>query len=281
MPEKELPFLTVFARYRPAPELLPALEGWLVASAVVESSTRVMDAKLRCPEPPPESLLQAVGEAVRAAYGLNGLRLTPLFPGPVEEAPPIEETAPPPEQEALPPVEEVPVQEEVPQETEEERLFRQTREMRRKAMKQALEHHEKEAGFRVKRIYGPRQIKKAPIPMNTLELNMGTVTVEGDVFTVEHKELTKRNAWVISFDITDYTSSIRVNKFMPGDEGAPIVQGVKKGMRLRIAGRLNLNRFDNDMVLEPLIIETAEKPVKTDDAPEKRVELHQIGRAHV
>ena len=45
-------------------------------------------------------------------------------------------------------------------------------------------------------------------------------------------------------------------------------------MRLRIAGRLNLNRFDNDMVLEPLIIETAEKPVKTDDAPEKRVELH-------
>ena len=54
MPEKELPFLTVFARYRPAPELLPALEGWLVASAVVESSTRVMDAKLRCPEPPPE-----------------------------------------------------------------------------------------------------------------------------------------------------------------------------------------------------------------------------------
>ena len=96
MPEKELPFLTVFARYRPAPELLPALEGWLVASAVVESSTRVMDAKLRCPEPPPESLLQAVGEAVRAAYGLNGLRLTPLFPGPVEEAPPIEETAPPP-----------------------------------------------------------------------------------------------------------------------------------------------------------------------------------------
>ena len=43
MPEKELPFLTVFARYRPAPELLPALEGWLVASAVVESSTRVME----------------------------------------------------------------------------------------------------------------------------------------------------------------------------------------------------------------------------------------------
>ena len=45
-------------------------------------------------------------------------------------------------------------------------------------------------------------------------------------------------------------------------------------MHLKISGRLNLNRFDNDMVLEPLIIETAEKPVKKDNAPEKRVELH-------
>ncbi len=59
--------------------------------------------------------------------------------------------------------------------------------------------------------------------MNTLELDMGVVTVEGDVFAVEHRELKKRNAWVISFDITDYTSSIRVSKFMPGDEGTPIV----------------------------------------------------------
>ena len=57
--------------------------------------------------------------------------------------------------------------------------------------------------------------------MNTLELDMGVVTVEGDVFAVEHRELKKRSAWVISFDITDYTSSIRVSKFMPGDEGLP------------------------------------------------------------
>ena len=114
----------------------------------------------------------------------------------------------------------------------------------------------------------------APKPMHTLELDMGVVTVEGDVFAVEHRELKKRNAWVISFDITDYTSSIRVSKFMPGDEGTPIVNGVKVGMHLKISGRLNLNRFDNDMVLEPLVIETAEKTVKQDNAPEKRVELH-------
>ena len=141
-------------------------------------------------------------------------------------------------------------------------------------MAEARAAHKQAQGFSAKRIYGPRQIKKAPKPMNTLELDMGVVTVEGDVFAVEHRELKKRSAWVISFDITDYTSSIRVSKFMPGDEGLPIVEGVKTGMHLKISGRLNLNRFDNDMVLEPLIIETAEKPVKKDNAPEKRVELH-------
>ncbi|MGN0969389.1 MAG: PolC-type DNA polymerase III, partial [Evtepia sp.] len=169
--------------------------------------------------------------------------------------------------------EEPPIPEEPPM-SEQERLFQQTEALRRKAMQEAMTAHEAERGFSSKRIFGTRQIKKKPIPMNTLELDMGVVTVQGDVFAVEHRELKKRNAWVISFDITDYTSSIRVSKFMPGEEGQPIVDGVKKGMHLKISGRLNLNRFDNDMVLEPLIIETAEKFVKKDNAPEKRVELH-------
>ena len=158
--------------------------------------------------------------------------------------------------------------------SQQEKLFRQTEAMRQQAMKAAMAAHKEARGFSSQRIYGTRQIKKAPKPMNTLELDMGVVTVEGDVFAVEHRELKKRNAWVISFDITDYTSSIRVSKFMPGDEEHPIVNGVKVGMHLKISGRLNLNRFDNDMVLEPLIIETAEKTVKQDNAPEKRVELH-------
>lgn len=97
--------------------------------------------------------------------------------------------------------------------------------MRQQAMKAAMAAHKEARGFSSQRIYGTRQIKKAPKPMNTLELDMGVVTVEGDVFAVEHRELKKRNAWVISFDITDYTSSIRVSKFMPGTRGPPSSTG--------------------------------------------------------
>ena len=103
---------------------------------------------------------------------------------------------------------------------------------------------------------------------------MGMVVIEGDVFAVDNRELKKRGAWVVAFDLTDYTGSIRVNKFFPGDEGKPIVDGVKKGMHLQIQGRLNMDRFYGDMVLEPISIMAVPKPMKMDDAPEKRVELH-------
>ena len=305
MPERNLPFFEMFAKYHPAPALAAQLETWLVTGAVMDSHSRTIEVKLFCTDLPAPALLDQVGREVSQIYGLRGVTFRPAcpqVPAGAEEPmppPPGEEDAPPPPEDAdvppmeatvppaweappVPAAEPAPVPEEpeggpaAPEEdiSQQEKLFRQTEAMRQQAMKAAMAAHKEARGFSSQRIYGTRQIKKAPKPMNTLELDMGVVTVEGDVFAVEHRELKKRNAWVISFDITDYTSSIRVSKFMPGDEGTPIVNGVKVGMHLKISGRLNLNRFDNDMVLEPLIIETAEKTVKQDNAPEKRVELH-------
>ena len=64
-------------------------------------------------------------------------------------------------------------------------------------------------------------------PMKDVTLDMGTVAVDGKVFAVEHKELKKRNAWVISFDITDNTGSVRINRFMETEESAQIRKEVK------------------------------------------------------
>ena len=299
MPEKNLPFFELFSPYQPDPALYAVLESWLVTGAVMDSAARTIEAQLLCPTPPDPALLQRVEADLAQLYRLNRAVLTPLAPEPAarcaqemaepeeeppfvfeEEEPPfVFDDAPPPEEppfvfDDAPPVLEEPPAPAEPQLSEQERIFQQTEALRQKAMKEAMAAHEAEKVFSANRIFGSRQIKKKPVPMNTLELDMGIVVVEGDVFAVEHRELKKRNAWVISFDITDYTSSIRVSGFMPGDEGLPIVNGVKTGQHLKISGRLNLNRFDNDMVLEPMIIETAEKKMKKDNAPEKRVELH-------
>ena len=95
------------------------------------------------------------------------------------------------------------------------------------------------------------------------------------MFAVNHKELKKRNAWVVNFDMTDYTGSIRVNRFMEADQAKPLIDAIQKpGKWLRVQGFISFSRFENDIVLEPLAVQAAEAPVRVDTAPEKRVELH-------
>ena len=123
-------------------------------------------------------------------------------------------------------------------------------------------------------IYG-KPFKGNAVPMKELNLDMGNVVVEGRVFAVEHKELKKRNAWVINFDMTDNHGSVRVNRFMESGEAKPILENVKVGSVLKVQGRLLVNQFDNEMVLKPSAIMAGAMEKRKDNAPgQKRVELH-------
>ena len=111
--------------------------------------------------------------------------------------------------------------------------------------------------------------------MKDLSLDMGTIIVEGRVFAIEHKELTKRNAWVVKFDMTDNTNSIRVTRFLEAREANPILENVQMGSVLRVQGKLIEDRFENDMVLKPYAMMPGTMPKRKDTAPNgKRVELH-------
>ena len=113
------------------------------------------------------------------------------------------------------------------------------------------------------------------VPMKDLNLDMGFVIVEGRVFNVEHKELKKRNAWVIGFDMTDDTNSVHINRFMEAGEAKPILDNVKVGSVLKVQGKLELNRYDNEMVLKPFSMMPGSMAKRKDKAEGmKRVELH-------
>ena len=123
-------------------------------------------------------------------------------------------------------------------------------------------------------IYG-KPFKTHPVPMDELSLDMGCAAVEGRVFFVEHRELKKRNAWVVNFDMTDNKGSIRINKFMEAEEAKPIIDSVKVGSVLKIQGRMTVNKFDNETVLQPTDIMPGSMPKRQDTAEGmKRVELH-------
>ena len=123
-------------------------------------------------------------------------------------------------------------------------------------------------------IFG-KPFKGQAIPMHQLNLDMGFVIVEGRVFNIEHKELSKRNAWVINFDITDNTSSIRISRFMENKEAMPILESVKPDTVVKVQGKLMIDNFTNEMVLRPNAIMPGVMPKRKDKADgEKRVELH-------
>ncbi len=114
---------------------------------------------------------------------------------------------------------------------------------------------------------------KTITPMSDLTVEQGTALVKGDVFSVDHKELKSHNT-VVRFDLTDYTGSIRVTQFMRNEEAKAIVSKVQAGQHLLVQGRLEMDRYDGDLVLRPTGIQAAEKEKRRDTAPQKRVELH-------
>ena len=133
---------------------------------------------------------------------------------------------------------------------------------------------EKAAAPQSETFYG-KPFRGNVVPMKELNLDMGSVIVEGKVFAVEHKELKKRNAWVISFDMTDHYGSVRINRFLEAGEAKPILDNVKVGSVLKVQGRLELNRYDNELVLKPFSMMPGTMEKRKDRAEgAKRVELH-------
>ena len=112
------------------------------------------------------------------------------------------------------------------------------------------------------------------LPIGDLELNLGKATVKGEVCDISSRFIEKSNAWLLKFDLTDYTGTIQVTKFMKDDNASQIVNKIKMGMWLAVSGNLSINRYDLDLTLEPVNILAATHEPRCDNADEKRVELH-------
>lgn len=117
-----------------------------------------------------------------------------------------------------------------------------------------------------------------PIPIRDALGEFDRVTIKGDVFFVDHREITSKKTgkeWVkIAFDITDNTNSIRVSKFMAKDQAGDIVSAIKTGMHLIVQGKISFDSYEKESILEPTAIVKSKKKIRMDNAPEKRVELH-------
>lgn len=115
----------------------------------------------------------------------------------------------------------------------------------------------------------------SPTPMKDLKLDVRDVVVEGKVFAVDHRELKNRNAWIISFDMTDNTGSVRINRYAETKEAKPLLDCAVVGAVLRVFGKPELSRYDNELQIKPLAVMPGTLPTRQDTAQGgKRVELH-------
>ncbi len=265
---EKIPFLNMFAALRPGAALAAQLGDVLVVTAGIDGKQRTLDAVLEGPQflgarlPRLETELAAAYRLTAASLRVQATTQDDL---PVwEDAP-----APPPEQPSAP------MWEQLPDEPGQEDVFARTEAMREQALKEAMQARGgSKSESKSKTIYG-KISKKKITPISEIELDMGSILVEGQVTAVDHREMKKRQAWIVCFDVTDLKSSVRVSRFMAGDTGKPIVDKVKPGMRVQVQGTPNLNRFDGELVLEPAgVVELPPLPPKMDTAPQKRVELH-------
>ena len=165
---------------------------------------------------------------------------------------------------------------------------RMTEELAQKAAQQ-----EKPKPEKPKIPYG-RQITDEVVQIRTLAEDSGRVAVAGEVVSVETKDLKGGEMVLLSFAITDYTGTIQCKAFLryksrfrkaekdedkePTEQEKKAVQdaidAVKQGSWLKVRGECQYDKFMREVVIMINDINYHEKPVREDNAPRKRVELH-------
>ena len=121
-------------------------------------------------------------------------------------------------------------------------------------------------------------IDSEPIKMSLLLGEDNDVTVEGYIFGTDYFESSKTNFKIITLKITDETDSIACKVFCNEDEEyARLCKALKVGTWLKIRGYTKIDNFSKDELVlnarDIMPVEHEEEEI-TDDAKEKRVELH-------
>ena len=125
----------------------------------------------------------------------------------------------------------------------------------------------------LKKIYG-KAIHEKPKNIADVSTEDGYITVWGDVLNTEVRETKRGTSKIFDFDISDYTSSITVKMFDDKRVIDPLVEKINEAGTLVISGGYQFDTFSNQYVLRPYAIASIKKAEKTDDEPEKRIELH-------
>ncbi|MBQ4074720.1 MAG: PolC-type DNA polymerase III [Clostridia bacterium] len=138
-----------------------------------------------------------------------------------------------------------------------------------------------------------RAIADPPVAIKELTDDSGLVVIQGKVLSTEDKEIAGGEMVLLSFLVTDYTSTIRCKAFLryrprrrKDEEDAPpitaeereavqkVLKAIKPGMGIIVRGETQYDNFSHETVVMARDMSSCKLPVREDKAPEKRIELH-------
>lgn len=115
-----------------------------------------------------------------------------------------------------------------------------------------------------------RKFSDAPRPIPSLAEGEKKVVCAGEVFGLQTR-ITRNGSTILTFNITDRSDSISCKCFCDSDDPA---LGLRDGTCVAVRGDIQYDQFSRESVLSVADIVPCSPPVRQDESPEKRIELH-------
>ena len=112
-------------------------------------------------------------------------------------------------------------------------------------------------------------------PIDAVVGEIGEIVIRGQILGTDEREI-RNEKTIYSFNITDFTDTIKCKMFCPNEELANIKAGAGKGAFVMVKGIPTQDAFDRDIVIMIKSIQKSKdfRVARNDHAMEKRVELH-------
>ena len=124
-------------------------------------------------------------------------------------------------------------------------------------------------------VYG-RDIEEEAIPIDQIQGEMGEVVIHGQLINLETRDI-RNEKTILIFEVTDFTDTIMMKMFARTAQVPEILEGIQKGKFYKIKGVTTIDKFDSQLTIGSIVGMkkiSDFRPVRMDNSPEKRVELH-------
>lgn len=117
-------------------------------------------------------------------------------------------------------------------------------------------------------------IKNKPKNISDISPDDGSIVTWGDVFDLDIRETKDGRNNIVSFSITDYTSSYSCKLFDAKENCKSLIKKLSNDVTVLVRGTPSYDKYARDNCIQIKAVTIVDKIEENDDAPEKRVELH-------